>query len=105
MFKHGSLQYLVCHPLSVGMGINLTESCNEVYYSINDSWEALKQSSERIAGHINIQPRKCHYWVLQAQSPSGDALVDTLVYKNVSNKRDASTGFLDYLKAGVLNGI
>ena len=104
MFKHGSLQYLVCHPLSVGMGINLTESCNEVYYSINDSWEALKQSSERIAGHINIQPRKCHYWVLQAQSPSGDALVDTLVYKNVSNKRDASTGFLDYLKAGVLNG-
>lgn len=103
MFKHGSLQYLVCHPLSVGMGINLTESCNEVYYSINDSWEALKQSSERIAGHINIQPRKCHYWVLQAQSPSGDALVDTLVYKNVSNKRDASTGFLDYLKAGVLD--
>lgn len=103
MFKHGALQYLVCHPLSVGMGINLTESCNEVYYSINDSWEALKQSSERIAGHIDIQPRKCHYWVLQAQSPSGEPLVDTLVYKNVSNKRDASTGFLDYLKAGVLS--
>lgn len=103
MFKHGSLQYLACHPLSVGMGINLTESCNEVYYSINDSWEALKQSSERIAGHINIQPRKCQYWVLQAQSPSGEPLVDTLVYKNVSNKRDASTGFLDYLKAGVLS--
>lgn len=102
-FKHGSLQYLVCHPLSVGMGINLTESCNAVYYSINDSWEALKQSSERIAGHIKVQPRKCHYWILQAQDPSGKDLIDRLVYNNVWNKRDASTGFLDYLKAGVLS--
>lgn len=103
LFKEGKLRYLVAHPLSIGMGINLTEGCNAVYYSIADSWEALKQSSERIAGHINVQPRKCHYWVLQAQSPCGAATVDTLVYNNVRNKRDASTGLLEYLKAGVLD--
>lgn len=104
LFKSGKLRYIVAHPLSIGMGINLTESCNAIYYSTSDSWEALKQSSERIAGHIKVQPRKCHYWVLQAQSPSGAATVDTLVYDNVRNKRDASYGLLEYLKAGVLNG-
>ncbi len=93
-FKAGSLQYLVCHPLSVGMGINLTEAHIAVYYSLNDSWEALKQSSERIYGHISVQPNKCHYYVLQAQGT-----VNELIYNNLTNKRDISTGFLYHLKA------
>lgn len=96
-FKHGSLQYLVCHPLSVGMGINLTEAHTAIYYSLNDSWEAFKQSSERIYGHINVQPFKCQYYILQAIGT-----VNKLIYENVINKRDASTGFLDHLKAKAL---
>jgi len=96
-FKYGSLQYLVCHPLSVGMGINLTEAHIAIYYSLSDSWEAFKQSSERIYGHIKVQPNKCHYYILQAVDT-----VNELIYDNVSNKRDASTGFLDHLKAKAL---
>ena len=94
-FKRGALPYLVCHPLSVGMGINLTEAHVAVYYSLNDSWEAFKQSSERIYGHINTQPYKCKYYILQAVDT-----VNELIYKNLINKRDASTGFLEHLKGG-----
>lgn len=94
-FKCGTLTYLVCHPKSVGMGINLTEASTAIYYSLNDSWEALKQSSERIAGHITVQPNKCHYYVLIASGTVND-----LIYNNLINKRDVSIGFLEYLKAG-----
>ncbi len=96
-FKKGPLQYLVCHPLSVGMGINLTEAHVAIYYSMNDSWEAFKQSSERIYGHINVQPHVCEYYILQAVDT-----VNELIYANVTNKRDASTGFLEHLKARAL---
>ena len=99
-FKAKKFQYLVAHPLSLGMGVNLTVAHSCVYYRVTDSWEALKQSSERIKAHINIQPFKCNYYVLLATSPCGDALVDSLVYDNVSNKRDASTTFLKYLRSG-----
>lgn len=97
-FQEGSLKYIACHPLSVGMGINLTAAHNAIYYRIVDSWEAVKQSSERIKAHINIQPFDCYFWVLLALKRNGHKTVDSLVYDNVRNKRDASTGFLDYLK-------
>lgn len=93
-FKTGPLQYLICHPLSVGMGINLAESHIAIYYSMNDSWEAFKQSSERIYGHIKVQPNVCHYYILQAEKTANE-----LVYTNVTNKRDASYGLLEHLKA------
>lgn len=96
-FKEGSLQYLVCHPLSVGMGINLTEAHIAIYYSLNDSWEALKQSSERIAGHIKVQPKKCLYYVLLA-----NGTVNELIYSNLKNKRDSSYGLLEHLQAEAL---
>lgn len=94
LFKNGSLQYLVCHPLSIGMGVNLTEAHDVIYYSITDSWEALKQSSERVAGHISVQPNECHYYVLQATGT-----VDEMIFDNVSSKRDASTGMLSHMEA------
>ena len=93
-FKTGDLQYLICHPLSVGFGINLTEAHRAIYYSLNDSWEALKQSSERIAGHINVQPFKCDYYVMLARET-----VNELIYNNLKNKRDVSFGLLEHLKA------
>lgn len=99
-FQEGRLKYLVCHPLSVGMGINLTVSHNAVYYRIVDSWEAVKQSSERIKAHINIQRFDCTFWVLLALKNDGTDTVDRLVYDNVQGKREASTGFLEYLRSG-----
>lgn len=99
-FKQQKFQYLVAHPLSLGMGVNLTVAHSCVYYRVTDSWEALKQSSERIKAHVNIQPFKCDYYVLLATGPNNKVLVDSLVYDNVTNKRDASTAFLKYLRSG-----
>lgn len=103
-FKAREFQYLVAHPLSLGMGVNLTVAHSCIYYRVTDSWEALKQSSERIKAHKNIQPFKCDYYVLLAVSPTDESLVDSLVYDNVTNKRDASTDFLNYLRSGHYDG-
>lgn len=96
-FRAGITKYLVAHPLSVGRGINLTVSHHAIYYSMNDSYEALKQSSERICGHIDVQPKPCHFYVLQARHT-----VNEIIYQNVSNKQDASLGFMEHLKAVAL---
>lgn len=96
-FRQKKVQYLVCHPLSIGMGINLTVAHIAVYYSISDSWEAFKQSSERIAGHIMVQPNKCIYYVLIAENT-----INLHTYNNVMNKKDASADFYQYLKASAL---
>lgn len=94
-FKTGNLQVLLAHPLSVGMGKNFTESHIAIYYSINDSWEAFKQSSERIFGHITVQPNDCLYYILLAENT-----IDEIVWNNVSNKRAQSTGILEHLSKG-----
>ena len=94
LFKEGTLQYLVCHPASIGMGRNFTPAHIAVYYSMTDSWELLKQSSERIAGHIDVQPNKCLYYVLQARNT-----IDEVIYTNVTNKRDSTTEILKHLEA------
>ena len=96
-FRRGAFRYLVAHPLSVGMGINLTVAHWAVYYSINDSWEALKQSSERICGHIRIQPFDCRYLVIAAQGS-----IDETIYDNVIHKRDSSLDILNHIKAVAL---
>lgn len=96
-FRTKQFRYLLAHPLSVGMGVNLTVAHWAVYYSINDSWEALKQSSERICGHISIQPHTCRYLVLAARGS-----VNQIVYENVINKRDDSLALLEHVKAVAL---
>lgn len=93
-FRHTNIRYLLAHPLSIGRGINLTVAHHAIYYSLNDSYEALKQSSERICGHIDVQPKPCHFYVLLARDT-----VNELIYNNVSNKEDASLGFMEHLKA------
>lgn len=90
------IKYLIAHPMSVGMGVNLTEAHHCIYYSLTDSWEQFKQSQERIAGHIMVQPNKCIYWVMQS-----DNTVDEIIYDNLSNKREQSYGILNHLKAGI----
>lgn len=89
------IKYIVAHPLSLGMGVNLTEAHHCIYYSLNDSWEQFKQSQERIAGHITVQPKVCIYWVMQANDS-----VDGIIYNNLLNKREKSFGILNHLRAG-----
>lgn len=93
-FKAGKVRVLICHPASVGMGKNFTESHIAIYYSLTDSWELFKQSSERIAGHINVQPKKCLYYIIQAKGT-----INELVYDNIIHKRSQSYGMLEHLKS------
>lgn len=99
LFRQKGIKYLVAHPLSIGMGINLTVSHHAIYYSLNDSWEALKQSSERIMGHIDVQPHDVHYYILLAYNT-----MNGIIYENLMNKRDASLGLLEHLKAVAKDG-
>lgn len=92
-FKARKLKYLICHPLSVGMGINLTEAHNIVYYSLSYSYEALKQSSERTCGHITVQPEKCHYWIICTEDT-----IDEGIYNRVSRKKTSALDFMNALK-------
>lgn len=98
-FRAKKLKYLVAHPLSVGMGINLTVSHNAIYYSLNDSWEALKQSSERIMGHIDVQPHDVNYYVLLAYNT-----VNSIIYDNLMSKKESSLDLLNHLKAVTQDG-
>lgn len=93
-FKHGNTNVLLCHPLSVGMGKNFTESHIAIYYSLNDSWEAFKQSSERIAGHVTVQPKECLYYIIQAEDT-----INGIVYENLKNKREQSYGMLEHMQS------
>lgn len=95
MFKKHQIKYLVCHPLSVGMGINLTESHIAIYYSLTYSWEALKQSSERICGHITVQPETAQYYIMAAAGT-----IDEAIYKAVTTKQTSSQNFLSILQGG-----
>ena len=67
-FKAHEIKVLICHPASVGMGKNFTEAHVAIYYSLNDSWELFKQSCERIAGHIAVQPKQCEYYIILAEN-------------------------------------
>ena len=95
-FKAGKIKYLVCHPLSLGMGVNLTEAHIAIYYSLNYSWEQLKQSSERIRGHIKVQPKKAIYYILAARGT-----IDEAIYSAVKNKKASSREFLAILEGGI----
>lgn len=96
-FRNKEFPVLLAHPLSLGMGVNLTVAHWAVYYSLNDSWEALKQSSERIVGHIRIQPHRCRYVVIAARDS-----IDEKIYDNVMHKRDSSLDILNHIRAVVL---
>ena len=75
------------------MGINLTEAHIAIYYSMLYSWEALKQSSERICGHITVQPKKAEYYIMSAEGT-----IDEQIFKNVQNKKTTSLDFLNLLR-------
>ena len=78
------------------MGVNLTEAHIAIYYSLNYSWEQLKQSSERIRGHIKVQPKKAIYYILAARGT-----IDEAIYSVVKNKKASSREFLAILEGGI----
>lgn len=94
-FKEGNVQYLVANPASADKGLTLTNAHICIYFSLNWSYEAFKQSMERIYGDRSIQPHECLYYIIEAKGS-----VNEVIYRDVLvGKQDASQTILDYLKA------
>lgn len=95
-FKDGKIQYLVCHPKSADKGLTLTNAHFAVYFSMGYSYEAYKQSIERIYGDIIKQKHFCRYYILVAKGT-----VDKAIYNAVATKGDMSMIILNHLKGGL----
>lgn len=94
-FKEGRTQYLIANPASADKGLTLTNAHICIYFSLNWSYEAFKQSMERIYGDRSIQPYECTYYIMEAAKS-----LNEVIYREVLvGKQDASQAILDYLKA------
>ena len=92
-FKNGQLQYLIANPQSAGHGLTFTNCCDTIYYSLNYSFELLKQSQDRI--HRIGQTRKCTYHYLLAKGT-----IDEVIYTALTKKEKLSAVVLNHLKGG-----
>ena len=90
-FKEGKLQYIICHPKSVGFGHTLTNCSEAIYYSSSYSYEDLYQSKDRIYRYG--QKNKCSYYFLIA-----DKTIDSVILKAIQKKGSTGQAILDYLK-------
>jgi len=90
-FKSGDLQYIVCHPKSVGFGHTLVNCTEAIYYSWDHSYDNSHQSRDRM--YRKGQTKKCTYYYLLS-----DNTMDLPILKAVKSKENVSQAVLDYLK-------
>jgi SNF2 family DNA or RNA helicase len=90
-FKCGKLQYIICHPKSVGYGHTLTNCSESVYYSCGYSYDDDYQSRDRIYRYG--QQEKCSYYYLIAAGTMDKPIMDA-----VHRKEKTSMAILNYLK-------
>ena len=90
-FKSGKIKYLIANPMSAAHGLTLTNCSYAVYYSLNYSYELMKQSRDRI--HRKGQTKPTFYYYLL-----GAGTIDDMIYKAVSGKEAAALSGLDYIK-------
>jgi SNF2 family DNA or RNA helicase len=92
-FKLGALQYIICHPKSVGYGHTLVNCSDAIYYSSGYSYDDDYQSRDRIYRYG--QKKKCSYYYLIA-----DKTMDKPIMEAVQKKEKTSMAVLNYLKGG-----
>jgi len=90
-FKSGNLQYIICHPKSVGYGHTLINCSEAIYYSYSYSYDDDYQSGDRI--YRFGQKEKCSLYYLMA-----DKTMDSAILKAVHKKDSTSMAVLNYLK-------
>lgn len=90
-FKEGEVKYLIAHPKSGGMGLNLAQCSYCIWFSISYSDEEFSQANDRIyrIGQIN----KCTYILLLAKDS-----IDEVIYKALQKKENMSEACLAMLK-------
>jgi SNF2 family DNA or RNA helicase len=91
-FKKNKIQYLIANPMSAAHGLTFTNCHYAIYYSMNYSYELIKQSQDRI--HRIGQNKKCTYFYLLAHKT-----IDEIIYKAVQDKHNLSESVLSYLRS------
>src|SRR3990172_9442907 len=86
-FQNGEVKYLVAHPKSGGVGLTFVNCSYNIYYSLDYSFESLKQSQDRT--HRIGQTNKVTYIFLLA-----DKSIDQVIYKALVKKEDMSEAML-----------
>lgn len=87
-FKAGHFKYLIAHPRCLGHGINLTNACYAIYFSIDYSYRFLRQSMERI--HRPGQEKPCTYVTIIGEHPTMKETIDHLLRGTMRRKRSMS---------------
>jgi SNF2 family DNA or RNA helicase len=90
-FRRGDVQYIVCHALSAGHGITMTNACHAIYFSVPWSAELYEQSRARIDRSGQTRKMTFHHLI------SRDT-IDHQVLKLVQGKVDASSALMEELK-------
>jgi SNF2 family DNA or RNA helicase len=90
-FKSGKYQYLIANPQSAAHGLTLINCSDVIYYSLNYSFEQLKQSQDRV--HRIGQDTKCTYHYLLAKGT-----IDEVIYRALIKKEKLSETVLSHLK-------
>jgi SNF2 family DNA or RNA helicase len=96
-FQNGEYDFIVAHPVVLGMGATLTRSNVCIYYSNSFRFEDRVQSEDRI--HRITQPKdKCYYIDLVAKDT-----IDEFVLENLKAKRSISSMSIEVLKERLLS--
>lgn len=91
-FQEGKYDFLVAHPVVMGIGVTLTASNCCVYYSNSFRFEDRIQSEDRIH-RVNQAADKCYYIDLVAKGT-----IDEVILENLKNKRSLSDITIDEMK-------
>ena len=90
-FRAGRAQFLVAHPLSGGVGLNLQNCHISIYFSVSYSHEQMVQSAGRT--HRSGQTEKCLFIYLLAKKT-----IDFEIFDILKKKKQAVEVLESYLK-------
>jgi|SRR3990167_714858 len=76
LFKNGSVQYLIAHPLSAAHGLTFEKCDTQIFYSLDYSYEHYEQARNRI--HRIGQKNRCLYIHLIAKGTIDEVLLNVL---------------------------
>jgi SNF2 family DNA or RNA helicase len=90
-FQNGITQYLIANPQSAGHGLTFINCNDMIYFSLNYSFELLKQSQDRV--HRIGQSQSCTYYYIMAKGT-----IDEVIYRALTKKEALSATVLSHLK-------
>lgn len=96
-FQDGKYDFLVAHPVVLGIGVTLVASNVCIYYSNSFRFEDRVQSEDRIH-RVNQKADKCYYIDLVAKDT-----VDELILENLKAKRSLSSMSVEAIKEKLLS--